>query len=141
MTAKTKATPAQASAAITQTRKSAAARQSQPKIDAVPKEATTCAAKAHAGKMGALVLLLRRPEGVSIDEMARATGWQRHSVRGAISGALKKKAGLTILSEYTDGGRIYRIPAGDGALRPRLRPRIAGPASAMRCGLWRASTY
>ena len=39
-----------------------------------------------------------------------ALGWQAHSVRGAISGALKKKRGLTIQSEMQDGrGRIYRI--------------------------------
>lgn len=53
--------------------------------------------------------LLRRPEGVTIDEMATAMGWQRHTVRGLISGALKKKLGLEVVSEQTDRGRLYRI--------------------------------
>ena len=38
-----------------------------------------------------------------------ATGWQRHTVRGTIAGALKKKLGLAILSEKTAAGRTYRI--------------------------------
>lgn len=39
-----------------------------------------------------------------------ATGWRAHSVRGAMSGALKKKLGLTIVSEVVEGrGRVYRI--------------------------------
>ena len=40
--------------------------------------------------------MLRRPEGASVDEVARATGWQRHTVRGVFSGTLKKKLGLTL---------------------------------------------
>lgn len=62
------------------------------------------------GKLGVLVGLLRRPQGASVEEMTVATGWQAHSVRGAMSGALKKKLGLTIESEKTDAGRVYRIP-------------------------------
>ncbi len=41
--------------------------------------------------------------------MTAATGWQAHSVRGAMSGALKKKLGLIIASEKTEAGRVYRI--------------------------------
>ncbi len=61
------------------------------------------------GKLGALIGLLRRPEGVRIGEMMAATGWQAQSVRGAIAGALKKKAGLAITSQMTEAGRVYRI--------------------------------
>jgi hypothetical protein len=61
------------------------------------------------GKLGAVVALLRRPDGASLTDMMAATGWQAHSVRGAMSGALKKKLGLAILSEKTDAGRTYRI--------------------------------
>jgi hypothetical protein len=61
------------------------------------------------GKLGVLVELLRRPEGATIEAMMAATGWQAHSVRGVISGALKKKLGLTVTSEKTDAGRTYRI--------------------------------
>ena len=61
------------------------------------------------GKLGALVGLLRRPDGACLVDMMAATGWQAHSVRGAMSGALKKKLGLAILSEKTEAGRFYRI--------------------------------
>jgi hypothetical protein len=52
--------------------------------------------------------LLRRPEGANIHDLTGATGWQAHSVRGAIAGALKKR-GLNILSAKGDAGRVYRI--------------------------------
>ena len=66
---------------------------------------------ARAGtKQGVLITLLQRKSGATIDDMATATGWQAHSVRGAISGVLKKKLGLAVSSEkVADGGRIYRI--------------------------------
>jgi len=53
--------------------------------------------------------LLLRPEGASVEDMMAATGWQTHSVRGALSGGLKKKLGLIIESEKTATGRVYRI--------------------------------
>jgi uncharacterized protein DUF3489 len=67
------------------------------------------------GKIGAVIELLRRPEGASIEAMMKATGWQAHSVRGAMSGAIKKERGLAVRSEKTDGRRIYRIMEGVGA--------------------------
>ena len=61
-------------------------------------------------KQSLLITLLSRPDGASIAELASATGWQNHSVRGAISFALKKKLGLTITSAQADRrGRVYRI--------------------------------
>jgi len=61
-------------------------------------------------KLARLIDMLRRERGATIAETVAALGWQAHSVRGAISGALKKKRGLTIQSEMQDGrGRIYRI--------------------------------
>ena len=62
-----------------------------------------------AGKLSLLAALLRREEGATLAEMGAATGWQAHSIRGAISGALKKKQGLQILSTKADGIRTYRI--------------------------------
>ncbi|MGY0794651.1 DUF3489 domain-containing protein [Azospirillum argentinense] len=53
--------------------------------------------------------MLRREQGASLDEIVAATGWQKHTVRGAISGALRKRLGLTIESTRTDAGRVYRI--------------------------------
>jgi hypothetical protein len=61
------------------------------------------------GKLGLLVGLLLRPDGVRLGEMTAATGWQAHSVRGALSGSIKKKLGYALASEATDGGRVYRI--------------------------------
>ncbi|MGY0713246.1 DUF3489 domain-containing protein [Azospirillum argentinense] len=55
------------------------------------------------------MLLLRREQDASLDEIVAATGWQKHTVRGAISGALRKRLGLTIESTRTDAGRVYRI--------------------------------
>jgi hypothetical protein len=64
-------------------------------------------------KLAMVVALLSRGDGATIDEIVKATGWQAHSVRGAISGALKKKLGLTVTSEKIDGrGRVYRIASG-----------------------------
>ena len=61
-------------------------------------------------KQAKIVTLLRRPDGASIEQMMKATAWQAHSVRGFISGALKKKLGHGIVSEKSeDRGRIYRI--------------------------------
>ena len=54
--------------------------------------------------------LLNRAEGATVDELQAATGWQQHSVRGFLAGAVKKKLGLTLLSEKPDAGpRRYRI--------------------------------
>jgi hypothetical protein len=64
------------------------------------------------GKLDILVELLRCKDGASLAEMTAATGWQSHSVRGAMAGALKKR-GHVILSGKTGGTRRYRI--GDAA--------------------------
>lgn len=56
-------------------------------------------------------MLLERPSGATIEEMMKATGWQQHSVRGVLSGVLKKRLGLSVSSAQADRGRIYRIGA------------------------------
>ena len=61
-------------------------------------------------KQAQLIDLLEREDGATIDEAVEALVWQAHSVRGAISGALKKKLGLAVSSAVIDGrGRVYRI--------------------------------
>jgi hypothetical protein len=64
-------------------------------------------------KTAACLALLRQAEGTSLKELIAATGWQAHSVRGFLSGTVKKKLGLTLVS--TTGGegvRRYQIKAG-----------------------------
>ena len=57
-----------------------------------------------------LIALLKRPKGASIPELTKATNWQAHSVRGYLSGTLKKKQGLAIASTRNDSkDRRYRI--------------------------------
>ena len=60
-------------------------------------------------KQDAVIAMLRRPEGATVDEVASATGWQRHTVRGVFSGTLKKKLGLSLASAKEERGRVYRI--------------------------------
>ncbi len=61
-------------------------------------------------KQQQMIDLLRRPQGASLLEIVEATGWQQHTIRGAMAGALKKKLGLTITSEKDQSrGRVYRI--------------------------------
>ena len=60
-------------------------------------------------KQDAVIAMLRRPEGATVEEVVRATGWQRHTVRGVFSGTLKKKLGLTLASAKEKRGRVYRI--------------------------------
>lgn len=59
-------------------------------------------------RLDQLEALLMREHGATIAEMVDATGWQQHSVRGAMAGALKKKRGLVITSEKIGGVRRYR---------------------------------
>lgn len=63
-------------------------------------------------KQALLIEMLEAPEGATIQQVVHATGWQPHTVRGAIAGALKKKLGLNVVSEKVKGrGRVYRIEA------------------------------
>ena len=66
-------------------------------------------------KQDAVVAMLQRPEGATVDEVVSATGWQRHTVRGVFSGTLKKKLGLTLASAKEERGRVYRIAAREQA--------------------------
>jgi len=60
-------------------------------------------------KQDAVIAMLRRPEGATVDEVASAMGWQRHTVRGLFSGALKKKLGLTLTASREQRGRVHRV--------------------------------
>jgi hypothetical protein len=61
-------------------------------------------------KQAKLVEVLKRAQGATIDEIASEFEWQKHTVRGAVAGALKKKLGLDVKSEKVEGrGRVYKI--------------------------------
>jgi hypothetical protein len=87
---------------------------------AAPAEKTT----PRAGTKQALMIeMLKRPEGATVEQIAEATGWQKHTIRGAISGALKRKLGLSVEATRTrevgpnntgakGSSTLYRIVAG-----------------------------
>ena len=77
-------------------------------IEALPGPEPQSDAK-RPSKQDAVIAMLRRPEGATVDEVAGTTGWQRHTVRGVFSGALKKKLGLTLASAKEERGRVYRV--------------------------------
>jgi hypothetical protein len=78
----------------------AAAAASEPK--AAPGGEPTAKPTPRAGtKQAQMIEMLKRPEGATVEQIAAATGWQHHTIRGAISGALKKKLGLTVEATRT----------------------------------------
>jgi len=95
-------------------RKLAATWQKQPQTAAAKRGRKIGAGTARQPRAGTkqaqLIAMLNQPDGASLDEIVAATGWQAHTVRGAIAGALKRKLGLTIGSQKVEGrGRVYRI--------------------------------
>lgn len=83
----------------------------QVKKQTPPKKAPHAARKRSGGstKTARVIALLQRPEGATLQAIMRATGWQTHSVRGFISGNLKKKLGLKVRSSVREGERVYSI--------------------------------
>jgi hypothetical protein len=83
-------------------------------IEALPDPEPQSDAK-RPSKQAEVIAMLRRPEGATVDEVASAMGWQRHTVRGLFAGTLKKKLGLTLASAQEERGRVYRIAAPEQA--------------------------
>lgn len=65
----------------------------------------------RASKLATIITLLQAPDGATIDALCAATGWQSHSVRGAIAGSLKRKGYAVTSAKPEDGPRCYRIEA------------------------------
>jgi hypothetical protein len=64
----------------------------------------------NASKKERILELLRRKEGATIADIAKATDWQNHSIRGFLSGTITRKMGLILESSKDEGGeRTYRI--------------------------------
>lgn len=109
---------AKETASATETASAGKSRAKAPKAAKKPKEPKAAkpprAKKERVAKEGSktdIVLgLLKRAKGASSDELMKATGWQSHSVRGFLSGTLKKKMKLKVLSvKAEDGTRRYSI--------------------------------
>jgi hypothetical protein len=93
----------------------ASVRKAKPKPEPVRMPDDTGTAKPVAIRAGTkqaqIIAMLQRPEGATVAEMVEATGWLAHTVRGSISGALKKKLALPITAEKAEGrGTVYRLP-------------------------------
>ena len=70
----------------------------------------TAAKAARPGTKSAVIMhLLSRDNGATVRELAAAADWQEHSVRGFMSGTLKRKRGLEVTSQIVDGKRRYNI--------------------------------
>ena len=68
------------------------------------KTARTKTSTANKTKKDVILGLLRRKNGASIGDLEMASGWQAHSVRGFLTGTVKKKLGLNLIVEQRDGG-------------------------------------
>lgn len=77
---------------------------------ATPRKKAPIVSEPPSSKQNRLIALMKQAKGSTITEMMETTGWQAHSIRGVISGVLKKRLSLNVISELTsDGIRRYRI--------------------------------
>src|SRR5215471_7514100 len=111
----------------------------RPSSRSKPAKTTRTKSKRNAGPVSAvssgktkhdrILGMLRTRNGATIAAMARATGWQAHSVRGFLAGVVKGKLGLDLASEKTNSGRVYRI-VGEKSAAVNRSEAAAGQADA-----------
>ena len=82
----------------------------------------------NGSKQAAVLALLSRTNGTTVTAIMEATGWQAHSVRGFLARVVRKKFGLTLHSEKTDGERVYQVtgkPDAGAEASTSAQPRAA----------------
>ena len=78
-------------------------------------------------KQDRVVAMLSRKEGATVASIMKVTGWQKHSVHSFFAGVVRKKLGLNLVSDKSDGERVYRVSAGkDIKARRKTTGRRAG---------------
>ncbi len=102
-----KRTPAQRRSTETQAKKTAVRKERKPRHTRETRKPAT--------KAAVVLELVKRDKGVTLAELMQATGWQAHSVRGYLSGTVRKRLELPLRSESTPKGRRYWIERGENA--------------------------
>ncbi len=90
-------------------KKSLAKKPVAPKLLPRPQTVSVAPATPPASKQSQLISLLRSAPGATLAQMMTLTGWQAHTVRGMLSGSLRKRLGLNVQSQVAEGLRVYRI--------------------------------
>jgi Protein of unknown function (DUF3489) len=83
------------------------------------------ASRRDGSKQSRVIEMLRRKQGSTIPAIIKATGWQPHSVRGFFAGVVRKKLGLTLVSEKTGSERVYRIELKNSGRKSKGRRKAA----------------
>lgn len=116
LTTKTPKSTAQAKPAARSAAKPAAAAKKSlvkkplaPKLLSRAQTVSVAPATPPASKQSQLIALLRSAPGATLAQMMTLTGWQAHTVRGMLSGSLRKRLGLNVQAEVSEGLRVYRI--------------------------------